>query len=62
MAIKTSTFGGIHLSGKDADRFIQHMREDGPNLLAKKAFTKGMKLVKEFKEKGYATLQLKKKK
>jgi len=31
MAIKTSTFGRVELSGKDAARFVQHMNEDKPN-------------------------------
>lgn len=34
MAIKSSTFGRVELSGKDAARFVQHMNEDKANPLA----------------------------
>ena len=34
MAIKSSTFGRVKLSGKDAARFVQHMNEDKANPLA----------------------------
>ncbi len=34
MAIKSSTFGRVELSGKDAARFVQHMSEDKANPLA----------------------------
>jgi hypothetical protein len=34
MAIKTSTFGRVELSGKDAARFVQQINDDKPNPLA----------------------------
>jgi len=34
MAIKTSTFSGWRLSGKDADAFLAQIREAKPNPLA----------------------------
>jgi hypothetical protein len=40
MAIKTSTFGRVELSGKDAARFIKHMHEDKPNDKARAAIAR----------------------
>jgi hypothetical protein len=41
----------VELSGKDADRFIQHMNEDKPNRLALAALKRGREIVKKI-EKG----------
>lgn len=41
MAIKTSTFGRVELSGKDAARFLRHMHEDRPNATARAALARG---------------------
>jgi len=41
MPIKSSPFGGWKLSGKEAERFIRHMREDKPNLAAIAALERG---------------------
>lgn len=44
MAIKSSTFGRVELSGKDAARFVQHMNEDRPNPLALAALVRGREI------------------
>jgi hypothetical protein len=41
MAIKSSTFGRVELSGKDAARFVQQMNEDKANPLALAALARG---------------------
>lgn len=41
MAIKSSTFGRVELSGKDAARFIRQMNEDKPNEKVKQALERG---------------------
>jgi len=41
MAIKTSIFGRVELSGKDAARFVQQVNEAKPNLLALAALARG---------------------
>ena len=41
MAIKTSTFGRVELSGKDAARFVQQVNEVKPNSLALAALARG---------------------
>ncbi len=45
MPIKSTTFGGVELSGKDAARFIKHMHEDKPNPIVKSSLTMGRKII-----------------
>lgn len=45
MAIKSSPFGRVELSGEDAARFIRHMNEDKPNEKIKLALEKGRKIL-----------------
>ncbi len=53
MPIKTSTFGGVELSGQAADDFIeQFIRNSQPNPLAQKALDQGIVILKELGEKG----------
>lgn len=51
MPIKSSTFGRVELSGKEAERFIQHMREDKPNPAALASLERGRK-IKEKMDRG----------
>lgn len=44
MAIKSSTFGRVELSGEDAARFIKHINEDKANPLALAALARGRKI------------------
>jgi hypothetical protein len=59
MAIKTSTFGAITLSGKAAKAFRQQFLSEDfkPNPKAQKAFENGQKSLKEMQEKGYAIIR-----
>jgi len=41
MAIKSSTFGRVELSGKDAARFVQQNNDEKPNPLALAALARG---------------------
>ncbi len=41
MAIKSSTFGRVELSGKDAARFVQQISEAQPNPLGLAALVRG---------------------
>lgn len=50
MAIKTSTFGRVELSGKDAERFVQYMDEDRPNPLAIAALERGREVFNKAKK------------
>jgi len=50
MAIKTSTFGRVELSGKDAARFIQHMNEDKPNDFALAAIQRAREVSKKVRK------------
>lgn len=46
MAIKTSTFGRVELSGKEAARFIRHMEEDKPNQAAQASLARGREVLR----------------
>lgn len=50
MAIKTSTFGRVELSGKDAARFIKHMKEDKPNSYALAAMERARKISEKLRK------------
>lgn len=50
MAIKSSTFGRVELSGIDAARFVQHMDEDKPNPLALAALARGREISDKVKK------------
>lgn len=47
MAIKTSTFGRVQLSGKEADRFIRHMQEDKASPAAKATLSRGREILSQ---------------
>lgn len=49
MAIKSSTFGRVELSGRDAARFLRHMEEDKPNNLAQASLARGRDLLRQLK-------------
>lgn len=61
MAIKTSTFSGWQLSGKDADAFLKQINNPKPNPLAKAAFERGRKAAEEYLANGYVIFNPKKK-
>ena len=56
MAIKTSTFSGWRLSGKDADAFIKQINDPAPNFCAQAAVKRGQKLADEYLSKGYVSI------
>ncbi len=47
MAIISSTFGGITLTGKDAEQMLRQMKEAKPNELAKRSLQRGRELHKK---------------
>lgn len=47
MAIKTSTFGRVELSGKDAANFIQQISQNKSNSLALVALARGREIAKK---------------
>ncbi|MCF3191251.1 hypothetical protein [Pseudomonas bubulae] len=46
MAIKSETFGRVELSEKDAARFLQHLKEDPPNMNAKASYRRGKAILR----------------
>jgi len=61
MAIRTSTFSGWRLSGKDADIFLKQISDAKPNPLAQAALVRGRPLAEQYLHKGYATFSPRKK-
>lgn len=61
MAIKTSTFGGVTLTGGAADAFRKQFIDTPvkPNPAAQKALEEGRKIIKKLDEKGYVTFKVK---
>jgi glycine cleavage system aminomethyltransferase T len=47
VAIKTSTFGRVELSGKDAAQFIQQINQNKANPLALAALARGREIAKK---------------
>ena len=45
MAIQSTTFGRVELSGKEAERFQRHMTEDKPNVAAKASLARGQAML-----------------
>lgn len=45
MAIHSTTFGRVELSGKDAERFQLHMIEDKPNSAAEASLARGREML-----------------
>ena len=45
MAIQSTTFGRVELSGKEAERFQRHMTEDKPNPAAKASLARGQDML-----------------
>lgn len=60
MAIKTSTFSGWRLSGKDAEAFLKQVDDSRPNPLAQDTFARGKQLAKEYLDKGCVHIRPKK--
>ena len=56
MAIKTSTFSGWRLSGKDAEAFLEQIEKSNPNKQAQETLTRGKKLLRQYDEQGYLVL------
>lgn len=60
MSIKTTTFGGIYLSGEDATKFLDQVRDGKIKQSAKNSYARGLPMVKEFSQKGFATMNVSK--
>jgi hypothetical protein len=45
MAIQSTTFGRVELSGEEAKRFQRHMSDDKPNLAAQASLARGQAML-----------------
>ncbi|ADE14160.1 hypothetical protein Nhal_0987 [Nitrosococcus halophilus Nc 4] len=61
MSVKTTVFGGIHLSGEDAEKFERQVTYGRPKKAAKEGYERGKLLVEEYSKKGYSTITPRKK-
>lgn len=61
MTIKTSTFSGWRLSGKDAKAFLKQINNPEPNPAAEAALERGRPMAEEYLAKGYATIRIQRK-
>lgn len=59
MTIKTSTFSGWRLSGKDAEAFffLEQIKNAKPNPLAQETLRRGEKLAREYLANGFVILR-----
>ena len=59
MSVKTSTFGSLQLSGKDASQFVKQMQQAKSNPVAQKALDNGRELLRGFQATGSVAVRLK---
>jgi len=56
MSVKSSTFGGVYLTGVEAAKFRRQVFYGRPKKAASESLKKGRILLEEFNDKGYVTL------
>jgi len=61
MSIRTTTFGGVTLSGKEAKDFRQKIDQEKSNTAAKNTIKNGKKIIEDIDANGFATITLPKK-
>ena len=59
MSVKTTVFGGVRLTGTDAQAFRKQIAEQPVKQEAKDALLQGRRMRQEFQEKGFVKLALK---
>jgi hypothetical protein len=60
MAVHTSVFGAVRLSGDEAKKFSRQVAFGRPKQAAVQGLLKGTKLLKEYDTKGFVKISLKK--
>ena len=59
MAVQTSTFGGVRLTGDDAKALRHQVDNPQPNRAAANSLKEGRKLLAEYNENGFVRIQIK---
>jgi hypothetical protein len=59
MSIKSSAFGGVRLSGKDATKFVRQVGKAKPNEAATTSVKRGMAMVKAYTSTGTVKIKFK---
>jgi hypothetical protein len=60
MAIRSTPFSGVVISGSDIAKFEKQIKKTAPTKAAKVTFAEGKRLAAEYAEKGYVALRAKK--
>ena len=61
MAIRSTPFTGVVISGSDIAKFEKQIKKAAPTKAAKDTFAKGKRMAAEYAEKGYVALEAAKK-
>lgn len=56
MSVKSSTFGGVRLSGEEAEKFRRQVAYGKPKAAAHTAAERGRIMLKEFNTQGYVRI------
>ena len=59
MAVKSSTFGGVYLSGKSAEKFARQVKYGRPKEAALDSFRRGQSMADEFTATGKVIIRTK---
>ncbi|GAA4108966.1 hypothetical protein ACFFTN_01560 [Aminobacter aganoensis] len=59
MSIKSSAFGGVTLTGKDAKKFVAQVQKGKPNSAAAPAVARGVKMAKAYAATGVVKIRMK---
>lgn len=59
MSVKTTVFGGVRLSGADAQAFRRQIVEQPAKAEAKDALLQGRRMLSEFQKNGFVKIALK---
>jgi hypothetical protein len=56
MAIRSDTFGSVRLTGRDADRFVEQVRDGRPSTATVEAVQRGKALTEAMRRDGHVIL------
>lgn len=60
MSVKTSTFGGVRLSGKEAEKFTRQVKYGRPKKAAVESARRGKAMLSEFERTGQVIVHARK--
>jgi len=60
MSVKTSTFGGVRLSGEEAEKFARQVKYGRPKQAAQESVRRGVVMLDEFEKTGQVIVHARK--